>query len=807
MTELKYAFRSLFKSPGFTAVAILTIALGIGANTALFSVFNTVVLNPINLPDAGRLVRIWTNNKARNVIAPVMSVPKYRIFASEQTVFSGITASSFNSLVLTREGADPEQLTTLDVTAGFVPTLGMALARGRNFNADEDVENGPHVTILSYNVWKTKFGKREDLVGSTIQLDGIGTTVVGVLADGALPAPLAITQALSPWPFSPPFLTPAQREGGAGYLQITARLKPGISLAQAEAEVGAISKRYQQEFPNRLDGNNENILKTWVEEQVGPVKPTFVMLLTAVGFVLLIACANVSNLFLGRLSARHKEIGVRLSLGATRRHLIRQFLLETLIFCGCAAALGIVLALFALKGVQAVFANQLQATTTFSLDTMTLAFTIGLSALSSLVIGFIPAMQASNVNVADVLKDSSRGTVGGARGTRFRGFLIVAEVSLSVVLLIGSSLLLVSFIKLQSTAPGYSTRGIASVFLSAPAQRYPTKTEAINYYNQVLDQLRANPMVKIAATAGGLPVNGGNGRAVYTVFGEPIPPLAERPIAFINTISEDYFALLKIPVRAGRVFRSTDIDGASQVTIINESFAKRLFPHESAVGKYLLRGQAADQKLEIVGVTGDVKAAGLNTPPPDMIYQPLRQLGGVGQTIAAYTDGDPAALQGAFRSAIAQVDKSQAISFFATLDNQLLQSLGVQRITAWLTGAFSIVALFLSALGLYSVLAYAVTQRTSEIGIRMALGAERSEVIRLILSQGMRLVAIGLVIGLAAAAAGGRALTSLLFDVKPLDPFVFGAVTVLFAVVAALACLVPSWRAARIDALVALRTD
>jgi predicted permease len=805
MTELKYAFRSLFKSPGFTAVAILTIALGIGANTALFSVFNTVVLHPINLPDAGRLARIWTNNTTRNIVAPIMSVPKYRIFSAEQTVFSDISAASFNTRVLTRDGADPEQLTTLDVTESFISTLRLPLARGRNFTADEDQENGPHVCILSYDMWKTRFGKREDIIGSTIQIDGVGTTVVGILAEG-LPAPISTVQALSPWPFSPTFLTPAQRDAGAGYMQITARLKPGVTFSQAEAEVHAISKRYEQAYPGRVDGNNENILKTWIEEQVGPVRPTFILLLTAVGFVLLIACANVSNLFLSRLSARHKEIGIRLSLGATRRHLIRQFLLETLIFCTLAATLGLVLALFALKGVQAVFVNQLQTTTTFSLDALTLAFTIGLSVLSSLAIGFVPAMQASNVNLADVLKDSSRGTVGGARGTRFRGFLIVAEVSLSVVLLIGSSLLLVSFVKLQSTAPGFSARGVATVFVNPPAPRYPGKTEIVNFYTQVLDQLRQNPMVKYAAT-GAPPINGGAGRAVYAVFGEAIPPVAQRPVAFINTVSEDYFAALKIPIREGRAFQSTDIDGAPQVAIISESFAKRLFPRESAIGKVLLRGQQADLRLEIVGVIADVKAAGLNTPPPDMLYQALRQAGGAFQNLVAYTDGDPAALQSVLRGAVASVDKSQAVSFFATLDTQLSQTLGVQRITAWLTGAFSIIALFLSALGLYSVLAYAVTQRTGEIGIRMALGAERTDVIRLIVSQGMKLVAIGLVIGLIVAAVGGRALSTLLFNVKPLDPIVFGGVTLLFAFVAMLACLVPSWRASRIEALVALRSD
>jgi predicted permease len=806
MTTLRHAFRSLFKSPGFTAVAILTIAIGIGANTALFSIFSTLVLDPLALPDPGRLVRVWTNNKARNIVGPVLSAPKYRTFAERQTSFSGIAAAAFNSHVLTREGADPEQLTSLNTTANYIPTLGLKLARGRNFTADEDKENGPHVCILSYDIWKTRFGKREDLIGQTIQLDGVGTTVVGILAEG-LPAPIGFVQLLQPWPYELPYLTAAQRETGTGYLQVTARLKRGVTFDQAAAEVRSISAAYRDQFPGRVDANTENELRTWTEEIVGPVRPTFMLLLTAVGFVLLIACANVSSLFLGRLSARTKEIGVRLSLGATRRHLIRQFLLESLIFCVCAAALGTVLAVFALKGAQAVFVNQLQGTTRFPINALTLGFTIGLSALSSIAIGLIPAMQASNVNLSDVLKDSSRGSSGGRRASRFRGLLIVSEVALSVMLLVGSSLLLVSFLKLQSTAPGFSTTGIAAAFINAPPQRYGTKAEVVTFYEQVLERLRANPAVKFAATVAALPFTGGFGRGVYVVFGQAIPPTSDRAIAYLDDISEDYFTLLHIPVRSGRNFLATDIDGAPLVCIINESFAKRVFPGESAVGRYLLRGHDADQKLEIVGVVGDVKLRGLNTPAEDMIYQPLRQQGAAGETLVASTTGDPNALQSALRSAVASVDKSEAVAGFSTFDALITQSLGVQGITAALTGAFAIVALFLSALGLYSVLAYSVTQRTGEIGIRMALGAGRSDVIRLVLSQGMRLVAIGLVIGLAASAAGGRAIASLLYNVSPVEPLVLTGVATLFVMIAMLACLIPSWRASRINALIAIRND
>lgn len=808
MHDLKFAFRALFKTPGFTAVAVLTIAVAIGANTALFSIFNRLVLHPIDLPEAGRLVRIWTNNKERNVVGPVMSVPKFELFRDTQTSFSSIDASAFNAAVLTRPGAEPEQLGALNVTARFVPTLGLQLARGRNFTKEEDAANGPPVCLLGYDIWKTRFGQRETLVGETIMLNGIGTTVIGILPE-KLPGPVAFAQLLLPWPFSPPGLTPAQMQGGAGYLQVTARLRPGVSYEQADAEVRTISRRYAQANPSRLDANNENELRTWIEEQVGPVRPTFLMLLTAVGCVLLIACANVSSLFLGRLSARHREIAVRLSIGATRGQLIRQFLVETAVFCAMATALGVLLAVWSLDGIQRLLTstNQLPAGTTFAIDLPALGFTIALSVLASLIIGFVPAVQASRVNLSEVLKDSARGAPGGARGSRFRGFLIVTEVTLSVVLLIGSGLLLASFIKLQSTPPGFTARGVASAFINLPPQRYPTKARQAEFYYQVLDQLRANPQVKTASAALGLPISGFGPRGVYAVEGRPIPPTSERAIAAINFVSEDYFAMMQIPLQAGRLIAPTDLEQSPGVVVINASFAQRLFPGKTAVGQVLLRGQKADIKLEIVGIVGDVKSQGLNTPPPDTMYLPLRQWGGVGMTLAVATSGDPAAMQAVLRTAVAAVDKTQALAFFTTMDAALQQSLGNQRISAWLTGAFAGIALLLSAVGLYSVLAYAVTQRTSEIGLRMALGAEKGQVISLILGQGMKLVALGLGLGLAVAAAGARLLASLLYEVEPLNPAVFGGVTVLFALVAVFACLLPSLRASRIDPLVALRTD
>ncbi len=806
MNDLKFAVRALRKTPGFTAVAILTLAVAIGANTALFSIFNRLVLHPIDLPDSDRLVRIWTNNKERNVVAPMISMPKFEMIRDTQTSFATIDAAVANAAVLSRDGAEPEQLSSLNVTTGFLPTLGLHLARGRNFTREEDAQNGPPVCILSYDTWKTRFGSRESVVGETIMLDGTPTTVVGILPE-KLPAPVANVQLLAPWPFAPPGIQPQAVRNGAGFLQATARLKPGVSFAQADAEVRTIAKRYAQAFTGRVDANPENELRTWTEEQVGPVRSTLVLLLTAVGLVLLIACGNVSSLLLGRLSARHKEIAIRLSLGATRRQLVRQFLIETALFCLLAAGLGALLAVWALDAIQHLLSSQLPANTVFALDAPTLGFTIAVSAVVALLIGLVPAWQASRVNLSDVLKDSSRGAPGGTRGVRFRNSLIVGEVTLSVVLLVGSGLLLVSFVRLQSTPPGFAVSGIASAGVNLPGSRYGTTALQADFYYRVIDRLRANPQVKYASATLSLPISGFGPLGVYAVAGRPIPPVSERPIAELNYVSEDYFATLRIPLRTGRLFATTDQEKSPDVAVINESFAKRLFPDRSALGQVLLRGLKADIKIEIVGIVGDVKTQGLNAAPSEVMYLPLRQWGNRGMTFAVATDMNPNAMQSVLRSAVAAVDKTQAIAGFTTMEGALQRSLGYQRITAGLTAIFGVVALLLSAVGLYSVLAYAVTQRTSEIGIRMALGADQGRVVQMILSQGMKLVLIGLVLGLGAAAAGARLITSLLYEIKPLDPLVFGGVAVLFGLVAAVACLLPSLRAARVDPLVALRAD
>lgn len=803
--DLRLAFRSLFKSPGFSLVAILTIAIGIGANTTLFSLFNQLVLNPLTLPEPSSLVQLWARNTSRNFYAPAMSWPRYEEIRDHQSVFASVAVSSFATFNLSGNG-DPEQLNGLFATSSFLPTVGIKPAHGRHFTPEEDQSGAAPVVILSHELWQTRFGGRPTIVGETILLSGTGYTVVGVLPP-KLSAPYSNVQLIATRPNETGGLTPQQVANGAGYLQAVARLKRGVTLEQAQAAMNTLAAGYRTAYPERLDAQNETVVREFKEALVGNVRPTFNLLLAVVGFVLLIACANVSSLFLGRLSARQREIAVRLSLGATRRQMMRQFLMESLVFSGLAAVGGVLLSLWGLSAIGQLAANLLPPNVTLRLDLTTLLFTAGIAAVCALLIGFVPALQASRADLADVLKDAARGQPGGTRGARFRSSLVVIEVALSVVLLVGSGLLLASFIKLQRTPPGFDPAGVGAAFVSIPIERYRTPAQQAEFFSQVIERLRQNPLVTDAAAAVGLPLAGFAPQSPYSIRGQEIVPLPQRPLAGLRIVTEDYFRTLRIPLREGRAFTAQDRENAPGVCIINESFARRLFPGESAVGKVILRGRDAEIPGEIVGVIADVKTNGLAAPPPDEVYWPAAQLGRPTMALVARTNADPAALQTVLRSTVASIDSAQPIAFFTTMENSLAQSLGFQRITAMLTGFFAAVALVLAAIGLYSVLAYTVTQRTGEIGIRMALGAQKGQVVALILRQGMFLVGIGLVTGLGAAAGVAMLMRSLLFSIAPLDPLVFSGVAVLFLIIALFACLLPSLRAARVDPLVALRTE
>ena len=804
LTDLRFALRSLAKSPGFTLVALLTLALGIGANTALFTTFNTLVLHPLTFPQPERLVRLWTSNLALGYNGPLMSWTRFEFIRDHQKSFTNLAAATFTGFTVTRPDAEPEQVNTIAVTASFLPTLGVVPARGRNFTTEEDTAGGPKVVMLSYEYWQRALGGRDSAVGETIRLNDEPYTIVGI-TPRALSSPYGTVLLFVPRSFEQ--RAPADVQRGMSFLETTARLKPGVTPAQAASEIAILAKNYRDAFPDKADVKYDTPVIPFADELVGNLRPTFYLLLGAVGFVLLIACANVAALFLGRLSARHREIAVRLSLGASRGQLVRQFLVESALFSAAAGALGAVLGWWALGAIQRLAVNQLPAGVTLGLDRGVLLFTAGISALSALLVGLVPALQASRADVADALKESARGSSGGARSTRFRSTLIVGEVMLSVVLLVLSALVLVSFVRLQRTPAGYNPHGIATALVHLPPLRYPGEAQQIRFYDELVARLEAQPQVQRASLAIGVPLTGFQTRRTYAVVGRPLPPAPERPLANLYLVTEHYFATMQIPLRAGHGFDARDDDRAPKKCLINESFARRLFPGESALGKLLLRGPNDQELCEIIGVTADVKSAGLTAAPPDEMYFSLRQYPFELAVLLVRTAGEPLALQSIIRSTVAGIDRNQPIASFATLDSLVAQSLGTQRIAAWLTGVFAAITLLLSAVGLYSVLAYAVTQRTGEIGIRMALGAQRRQVIALVLRHGLRLVALGLGLGLAAAAGASRLIQTLLFSVQPLDPLIYGGVAVLFAVIAVLACLLPSLRASRIDPIVALRAE
>jgi predicted permease len=804
VSNFKAAIRALRKSPAFSIVAILTMAVGIGANTALFSVYDRLVLHPVTIPRPSSLVAIWTNNPKLNFNAPALSWPRYEDIRSHARSFASIGISAFDNFTLTGNG-DPEQLTGQRVSASFLTTFGVLPALGRNFTVDEDLPNGPSVCIISHELWQTRFGGRERIVGETIVLNGQPWQVVGIMPP-RLSAPFGQVQIFAPRVFEVGGLTAVQVQNGAGYAQPIARLNANVSLEQAASELAALDRSYRERFATRLDANNTSEPHLFVSALVGNLEPTFYTLLAAVSFVLLIACANVTSLFLGRLTARRREIAVRQSLGATRSQVVKQFLIESMVFSLVAGALGTLLGLWALSAIESVVRSQLPPNTALTLNWRALAFTIGVTIVSALLVGLAPALQASRPHLVDVLKDSARGS-SGDRGARFRAVLIVAEVALSVVLLVGSSLLLASFLKLQRTPPGFEAKGAATAFVGLSATRYPTPAQQAEFFNRVIERLRAHVEVTGAAAVIGLPLSGFNPRSPYGVAGRPVLPLPQRPLAGLGIVSDDYFRLMRIPLASGRSFNADDREKAPGVCVINESLATRLFPGESALGHVLLRGQNADVRSEVVGVIRDVKTNGINAPTPDEIYYPMRQLGRPGMAIVARTNGDAAALQTILRTSVAEIDKDQPISFFATLETSVALSLGPQRIVASLTAIFAGLALVLSAVGLYSVLAYAVSQRTPELGIRMALGARGGQVVGMVMRSGLQLVAVGLVIGLACATGAARLIQTLLFDVQPMDPLLYAGVALLFTSVAVLACLVPSVRASRIDPLIALRSE
>lgn len=803
---MRIALRSLLKTPGFTLVAILTIAIGIGTNTVLFSVFNSVVLTPLDFPQSDRLVRAWVDDPTGTFSAPASSWPKYEHYRDNAASFQQLSAATFHNSTLTEAG-DAEQLNGLSVTSNFLTVHGMQVKTGRDFNAEDDIVGGPTSVILSHELWQKRFAGSSSILDETIQLNGVSTSVIGVLPP-QIPFPYNQIQYLIPRPDEQAGIPLEQvQSGGAVYLQLTGRLKDDVSITVADAEIHTLSAGYNAQFPERMDANSGHLLRTYVDELVGDTRPTFYMLIAACAFVLLIACANIASLFLGRLSSRHKEIAVRLSLGATRRDIIKQFLAESLLFSLIAGGLGVLFSMWAISAVSSLAANQLPRAEAISFNSTALLFSLAAALVTALLVGLVPAWQASRTELTEALKDTARTGGGGNTGRRFRAGLIIAEVALSVTLLVGAGLMMTSFWKLLRADTGFCSEGVAAAFVNLPSLRYDTLEKRVAFFAAVNAELTRQPAISEASPIIGLPLSGFTPISPYTLGGTEILPLPQRPLAGYRVAGIDYKNLIGLTLKEGRWFSKIDVADAPRVAVINESFARKLFPGESSIGRTILTGIDGETINEIVGVIADVKTAGLNQAAPDEVYYSANQRANNGMAIAARTSLAPISLQLAMRNAVAAVDPTIAISLFYTMDEITINSLGIQRISAWLIGCFSGIAFLMAIVGLYSVLAYNVTQRTSEIGIRMALGALPSQVMQLILKQGLGLVLSGVAIGLVVSVLASKLIASLLFGVNPINLLIYGGVTLVFTLVAIFACLLPANRAAKINPLTALRNE
>jgi putative ABC transport system permease protein len=781
-------------------MAAVTIATGIGAVVAMFSVYHAAILNPVRVPEPNRLVAVAALSAKIPNVPAALSWIRFDNSLRHARSFSAVAAYDFDSASVTAAGQPPEQLRALRVSSDFFRVLGVSMQSGRAFSASDDQVNGPAVCILTHELWQTRFGGQH-VVGRTIDLNGRPVEVIGITPPRFTP-PWSDQQVFLPRLFETSTLLPENVQNGASFLSVIARLAPGVTVEQAQAELDGLAAEYASAFAGRMDAANSTAVGRLVDGVVGGQRQTFAILLAAVAAVLLVACANASTLFLGQLLARQREIAVRQALGASRPRIVRQFLLESLGLSCVAGVVGVAVSWVLLRAVTVLLGTSLPQGIEFAIDGPALAVALVIVVVTSLLVGLVPSLYVTGPTMAP-LQAFARGTSTTASGRRLRALLVLGEVALSCVLLIGAALLVVSLLRLQQSHPGFDVAATAAGLITLPQAQYTTPERQAAFATDVIDRLQRSAGVQKAAAVFGVPLGDEFSFHQFVVAGRPIPAPSQRPRAGIRLITEDYFEVMRIRLKAGRAFTARDRQGAPPVCIINESLARRMFEGDP-LGQSILRGRDANLRYEIVGIVEDVHTYGPRRAAVDEVFYPLRQLPWPQLAIVARTDSDPALLRRTMEQAVAAVDPTVPLARFATLAHRLDLTWGSEKTMASLTIAFAAIALLMALVGLYAVLAQTVASRTAEIGVRVALGAGRPTIVRLILGNGMRLVVAGIGVGLGVAAAAAQALESQLYSVNPRDPWVFGGVAGLFATVALLACVVPSWRAARLDPIKAL---
>ena len=799
LRDVRHAIRALRRTPGFTASAVLTFALGIGVNTAVFSVFNGVLLRPLPYPEADRLTMVWMDNRGENIREDITSYPNYRDWRDQGSSYGQLAAYTSNAFTLT--GADePERLSGAQATANFFDVMGVRPLLGRVFTEAHETPGRDAVALISHGLWQRRFGGAPNVLGRTIVLNGRSHEIIGVM-----PGTLGVPADAELWtPLAP---EPTLREArGSFWLPVIGRLKPGVPVEQAQAEMSGIAARLEQAYPgNRGFGINVVPLHRHL---VGDIERSLVVLLAAVGVVLLIACANLSNLLLGRTAARRKELAIRTALGALRGRLIRQIVTEAFVLATAGAVLGLLLAYWATGFFIAIGGDSIPRPEAIAIDARVLAFTLAISAACALLAALVPALQASRPGTADTLREGGR-EGGSIASRRTRSALVACEVALAFVLLAGAALLLRSLWSMQHVERGFSTDRIATVRLSLPTALYGAPADVRSFYLRLLERVRALPGVESAATGTGVLQPLVTNSNVFTIEGKPLPPPGQRVEYPIEAVSTGYFETLGVTPLAGRTFTDQDRADAPGVVIINETLARQGWPGQDPLGRRM-RGGGDNSRapwLTVVGIVPDLRRADLRRQIRPEVYLTTLQLTPRSQMLLVRTTGDPAAIVPSIRREARALDPRLPLFAAGTLDRQVTATLASPRFRAVLLAAFAVIAVLLAAIGIYGVTAHAVGQRTHEVGIRMALGARRIDVLRLILAQHLRPALAGLGLGIAAALALSRSLRTLVYGIGVADPASYIAMAAGLLAVAAAACWIPARRATRIDPLSALRTQ
>ncbi len=801
--DVRCGFRMLRKNLGFALVAVLTLALGIGANTAIFSVIHAVLLRPLPYDNPDRIVVVVESNPSKGFPQFSVSPPNYMDWRRDASAFQYISSVSRGNFSYTG-GAEPERLSGANVAASFFSVMGAEPALGRVFLPEDDVVGRASVVVLSYGLWTRRFGSDPQVIGKSLVLDGRPYRVVGVMQSG-FQFPRGVDVWL-PSEFDERSLGPGAR--GAHYLRVLARLKPGVSIDQAQTEMASLSKRMEQQYAKTNAGWTSRVISL-NEVTVGDIRPTLLVLFGAVGFLLLIACANVANLLLARAAGRQREIAIRFSLGASRLRIARQLLTESILLSGIATGAGLLLAEWAIRILRTLPPSNLPRAASIELDLPVLVFAAGVAILTGVLFGVAPALQITRSAPSETLKEGGRTASAGRQGVR--SALVVLETTLALVLLIGSGLLLKSFLRLQTVDPGFQYKNVLTASVSLPESKYATESQKIQFVDQVLERIQAVQGVREAAASSGNPIEGSNLGFVFATKELLALSPADQPSAGYYVVSPNYFHTLGIPLLVGRYFTHEDSVGSPRVAIVSQAVAQRFFHDKNPIGQTIFIGAGAptDKPVwrEIVGVVGDVKDDGLGAAAAMTLYEPLRQIGWSDMKLFVRLDSNPSQFAGIVRSEVTAVDKDLPVADISTGQELMTQAIAQPQLRTTLLSLFAGLALVLASLGIYGVMSNTVAQRTHEIGVRMALGAGQRSVLGLVLSNGMRLTLLGIALGTGGAFALTRLMKGFLFQVTPTDPATFAEVALFLFFVALLASYIPARRATRVDPVVALRYE